>query len=117
EQRAVNVERRAEIAKRSVEFGLELLLQGDGQARFADARLARDQHHSALALASLPPAPLQHLELLLATDEGRRPQVAVVEQPADQPPGALRDDQTAGFSNGSQAVGKSGSLADGSSFL
>jgi hypothetical protein len=49
----------------------EPLDEGLGEARLADAGLARQQHDAALAGRGLPPAPLQHRQLLVAADERR----------------------------------------------
>ena len=41
------------------------------EPRLADPRLAREQHHLALAVARLPPTALQQRDLLLAADKRR----------------------------------------------
>jgi hypothetical protein len=68
-ERMVLVVRRAEHAEAGVRLGAQPLEQGLGEARLADPRLARDQHDAALAALGLPPAPLQHRQLLVAADE------------------------------------------------
>ena len=42
------------------------------QARLADPRLPREQHHLAFALTRLPPPTQQQRDLLLAADQGRK---------------------------------------------
>ena len=43
------------------------------QARLAHARLSRQQHNGALAIAGAPPGGIQQLELSLAPDQRREP--------------------------------------------
>ena len=94
-ERAVLMVRRAEIAQPRVRLALDALRQRRGQARLADARLARDQHHPPLAGLRLLPAPQQQIELLVAPDERRRLRAQRLEAAqdaafADHAPGALR---------------------------
>src|SRR6516225_5652726 len=71
-----------------------MLRQCGGQARFADPRLAGDQHHPPLAGLRLLPAPRQEVELLVAADQwcGSRTQgLEAARDPAlaDHAPGRL----------------------------
>jgi hypothetical protein len=65
-ERAILIVRRAKIAQPAVRLGLDMLRQCRGQARLADPRLARDQHHPPVVGLCLPPAPQQQVELLVA---------------------------------------------------
>src|SRR5262249_41407883 len=94
-ERAVLMVRLCEIAQPCMSLASDLLGQGRAQARFADSRLARDQHDPALALLRLAPAPQQQLDLLVAPYKRRcsRAQCLETAQHAalgDDPPGALR---------------------------
>src|SRR5438270_9942439 len=75
-------------------LGLDALRQRGGQARLADPRLARDQHHPPLAGLRLLPSPHQEVELLVAADQRRGPRtqcLKAADNPAlaDHTPGAL----------------------------
>src|SRR6516165_8772314 len=75
-------------------LGLDLCRQCGGQARFADTRLAGDQHHTPCAGLRLLPAPQQQVELLVAANErcGPRTQcLKAADDPAltDHTPGTL----------------------------
>src|SRR5215469_16973960 len=63
---------RAEISQLRVRLALNALRQRCGEARLADPRLARNQHHPPLAGFRLLPAPQQQVELFIAPDEWRR---------------------------------------------
>jgi hypothetical protein len=54
-----------------VELVLEPGTQFPNEARLADPRLARQQHHLALSVARMPPAAQQQGDLLLTADKGR----------------------------------------------
>src|SRR5262245_4812481 len=85
---------RTEIAQPRVRFALDALRQHHAEARFADARLPRNQHHPPLAGFRLLPAPQQQIELFVATEQRRRLRAQRLE-PAedvafpDNAPGAL----------------------------
>jgi hypothetical protein len=68
-ERPIRVMRRAEIAERIIGPIDEPLLQRADDARLADARLARQQHHAAVARLRLMPVPEQQLQLALAADQ------------------------------------------------
>src|SRR5262249_48602099 len=75
-QSAVLVMRRAEVAQARVRLACDPLLEGGGQARLADARLARNQNDAPAAALGLLPSAGQQLELLPAADkrgQGRAP--------------------------------------------
>ena len=72
-ERAVGVVGRAEMAEREVRLAAQLLAQRPEQARFADARLAREQHHLAVAVLGPGPALQQNRQLVLAPDQRREP--------------------------------------------
>src|ERR1700727_2877873 len=61
--------RLAKVAQAGMRFVLELVFERRGEARFADARLAGQQHDAAFALLDLQPAPPQQLDLLVAADQ------------------------------------------------
>ena len=50
---------------------LDPLLQGGGEAGLADARLAREQHHTAITRFRAMPLAPQQVDLLLAPDKRR----------------------------------------------
>ena len=62
---------RAVVAERRVRLVAEALAQGPDHARLADPRLAREQHHLAVAVLGPGPALEQHAELVLAPDQRR----------------------------------------------
>ena len=68
-KRAVGVLRRAEIAQSRVRLAGEALQQRRRQPRFADASLAGEQHHLALAALRLGPAPQQQFEFFFPPDQ------------------------------------------------
>ena len=70
-KRAVGVVGGAEIAQREVRLARQLLTKGVYQPRFADARLARDQDHLAVAVLGPAPALQQHGQLVLTSDQRR----------------------------------------------
>ena len=59
------------MAERDVRLAAQLLAQRPEQARFADAGLARQQHHLAIAVFGPAPALEQDAELVLASDQRR----------------------------------------------
>src|SRR5262249_11124240 len=61
-----------EEAQPDVRLAGKLLHHGLSESRFADARLAGDEHDLAFARFHLLPAPHQQRHLLLATDQRRR---------------------------------------------
>ena len=69
-ERAVLVVRRAEIAQARMWLGSDVLGQGSREPRLADARLARDQHHSSFAALRLLPTADKQLDFLVTPDEG-----------------------------------------------
>ena len=70
-ERAVGVVGRAEMADRDVRLARQLLTKGAQQPRLADARLARDQDHLAVAVLGPAPALQQHGQLVLTSDQRR----------------------------------------------
>ena len=70
-ERAVGVVGRAVVAERRVRLVAEPLAQRADEARLADAGLAGQQHHLALAVLGPLPAVEQHAELVLAPDQRR----------------------------------------------
>ena len=70
-ERAVGVLRRAEIAQARMRLAGEALQQRGRQPRFADARLAGEQHDLALARLRLGPAPQQAVRILLPARRAR----------------------------------------------
>src|SRR5215469_12896802 len=70
-ERAVLMMGRAEGAQACVRLAAEPLHNGLSDARFSDARLAREQHHAALAALSLLPPAQEQVDLLVAADERR----------------------------------------------
>jgi hypothetical protein len=93
-QRAVLIARRAEIAQSGVRLALDALRQRRGQARFADARLAGDQHHPPFAELRLLPAPQHQVELFVAADQWSGPRTQCLKTAddlalADHTPGTL----------------------------
>src|SRR5262249_56305403 len=64
-ERTVRMVRRAEIAKAGMGLALDPGQQGFGDARLADARLARKQQDSTLAGVGLIPPPLKQPHFLL----------------------------------------------------
>ena len=72
-ERAVLMVRGAEIAQARVRLALNALQQLCRKARFADARLAGEQHHAPFAALRLLPAAKKQFDFLLAPDERRRP--------------------------------------------
>ena len=68
-ERAVHVVRRALQAQRARALAFEALAQRAERAALADAGLAREQHHLALAVLRERPALEQQADLLLAADE------------------------------------------------
>ena len=52
--------------------GSSVHLQGGGETRLADARLAREQHHAAVTVFCAIPLAPQQVDLLLAPDERRQ---------------------------------------------
>src|SRR6516225_8565777 len=76
-------------------LALDMCRQRRGQARFADARLAGEQHHPPFAELCLLPAPRQEVELLVAADQWCDPRTQCLEAAgnpalADHTPGTLR---------------------------
>ena len=69
-KRAVGVLRRAEIAQPRVRLACEAFQQRRRQPRFADARLAGEQHDLAFAALRFRPAPKQQVEFFLPPDQG-----------------------------------------------
>src|ERR1700732_2184286 len=63
--------RRAEIAQSRMRIGLQILFERGRDTRFADPRLADEEHHASFARFDLLPAPEQQLELLGSADERR----------------------------------------------
>ena len=61
--------RRAGVVQEGVRLVAEMLLHRRQQPRLADPRLAREQHHLALAALGPLPAPQQQAHLLLAPDQ------------------------------------------------
>ena len=72
-ERAIRVLRRAEIAQPHMRLARQPLQKRRGQARLADARLARKQNDLALARLRHGPAPLKEFALFFAPDQGRQP--------------------------------------------
>ena len=70
-ERAVGVVGGAEMAQREVRLARQLLAKGAQQPRLADARLARDQDHLAVAVLGPAPALQQHGQLVLTSDQRR----------------------------------------------
>ena len=68
-QRALGVLRRPEIAQPCMRSARELLHQGGGQVRFADAGFAKHQHDLALGALRFGPAPHQQVEFFIASDQ------------------------------------------------
>ena len=68
---AVLVVRRAEIAQSGVRLAREPLQERSGDARLANARLARKQYNLTLAALGSLPAPEQQFDLLLAPNQRR----------------------------------------------
>ena len=68
-QRTALMMRLAEVAQAGMRIVLDVIFQRRGQARLADARLPRQQHHAAFAFFDLLPAPPQQLDFLFAADE------------------------------------------------
>src|SRR5262245_64323550 len=62
---------RAVVAERGIWFLTEAPAQRSDQARFADTRLTRQQHHLAVAFLGPGPALRQDAELVLAPDQRR----------------------------------------------
>ena len=75
--------RGAEIAKVSKRIAFELREQGFGDARLADAGLAREQHHPTLSGLGLIPTAQQQIHLLLAVYERGQLTRAPRLEPAD----------------------------------
>ena len=71
-ERARLMVRRAEIAQPRVRFGGDALRQHRSQSRLADAGLADQHHHPALAGLGLPPAALQQRQFFVAANERRQ---------------------------------------------
>ena len=69
-QRAGRVMGRALIEQADVELVLEPYTQFPNEARLADPRLARQQHHLTFAVPGLLPAAQQKSDLLLTADKG-----------------------------------------------
>ena len=67
----VDVVRRALIAHPHMRLAADPLAERRQNARLADARLAREQHDLAFALARVAPAVQEQRHLMLAPDEGR----------------------------------------------
>ena len=72
-ERGVGVVGRAELAERGVRLAAQVLAQGAHQTGLADAGLAREQDHLALALPCPPPAVEQERELVLAANQRGEP--------------------------------------------
>ena len=68
-QRAVDVERRAEVAQHGDIIAAYLLAKSLDQARFADSRLTGQQHHLPFALLGVGPARQQEVEFLVTTNQ------------------------------------------------
>ena len=69
EQSAILVIGRAEIAQMEISLGVKPLRQCRGEARFADAGFAGDQHDLAVACLGPRPAAQQQVDLLVAADQ------------------------------------------------
>ncbi len=82
-ERALRIVRRAEIAQARLPFALKPLQQIFGDARLADAGLAREQHDLALAAPGLIPTAQQPVDLLLPADQRRKGAHAPRLEPAD----------------------------------
>ena len=88
--------RRAVVAERRVRLVAEALEQRPDHARLADPRLARQQHHLAVAVLGPRPALEQDAELVLAPDQRRemltmkRLEAALGATLAFDPPGGHR---------------------------
>ena len=70
-ERAVCVVCRAEMVDCDVRLAGQLLAKGAQQPRLADARLARDQDHLAVAVLGPAPALHEHGQLVLTSDQRR----------------------------------------------
>src|SRR5215469_406514 len=93
-ERAVLMMRRTEITQTNMGLVFDAFGERRREARLADARLARDQHHSSVAALPLLPASDKQLDFLRTTDERRLSRAQCLE-PAylttltQHPPGAL----------------------------
>ena len=72
-ERTIDVVRRALQSQRAVDLVRQALAQRIHDARLADPRLSRQQHHLAVALLRQVPAFGEKSDLLLAPHEGRQP--------------------------------------------
>ena len=72
---AIDMVRRALQAQRALDLVLQALAQRIQDARLADARLSREQHHLAFAFLRESPALGEKSDLLLAPHQGRQPRV------------------------------------------
>ena len=72
-QRAVGVLWRAEIAQSRMRLRSNAFQHCSRQSRLADTRLARDQHHLAVAGLCLQPAPHQQFEFFVSPDKLGQP--------------------------------------------
>ena len=64
--------RQAEVAQTYMRISLNALRQRCAEARLANSRLARDQHHPPFPCFRLLPAFQQEVELFIASDERSR---------------------------------------------
>ena len=65
--------RRAEIAQARVRLAREAFQQRRSEARFADARLAREEHYVAFGVLRVRPPPQEQIEFFFAPDKLRQP--------------------------------------------
>ena len=68
-KRAIGVLRRTKVTQARVRFAGKAFKKCRYQSRFADAGLARKQHHLAFAVLRLGPAPQHQVEFFLSADE------------------------------------------------
>ncbi len=72
-ERAIRALRRTEIAQPYMRLACQPLQERHGQARLADARLARKQNDLAHARLRYGPAPIKEFALFFTPDQGRQP--------------------------------------------
>src|SRR5262249_50712167 len=72
-ERAVLVVRRAEIAQARVGLGFDMVGKRTREPRFADTRLAGNQHHPSFPRPRLFPAAQEQLDFLVTSDQRRFP--------------------------------------------
>jgi len=79
-------------------FGVEVLRQCRGDARFADAGFARDQHNLPVTRFGVRPAAQEQIDLLVAADQWSQSRSAQCLEPA-------RDDTLAQYLPGRHRLG------------